>query len=430
MLADADLAERPPAVSRPLRKALGRVLAEDIRAAIAVPNCDNSAMDGYALRAADGIQSMQRGRALKIAQRIPAGSAPIPLQPNTAARIFTGAPVPPGADAVIPQEHCAAEGGELQLLQAAQAGDNIRRRGQDIEEGALALAAGRRLQAADLGVLASIGCAAAPVFQRLRVALLSTGDEIAEPGPNRQLAPGQVFNSNRFALRGLLAPLGLKVREIGPAPGNSPGAANARANPGSGADAANSAIGDSLPATVRALEQAAQSADCIISTGGVSVGEEDHVRQAVARLGEVKLWRLRLKPGKPLAYGRVGKAAFFGLPGNPAAVFITFAMLVRPWLLRRQGASLVPPVELEAAADFDWPEAAAQGAKTGQRLEYLRARVEADASGQLRARLHPNQSSGVLSSLSWANALVIMPPGASTTRGAPVRALLLDQLSR
>jgi len=374
-----------------LRSALGRVLAEDVRSAIAVPNDDNSAMDGFALRAEES------DRELHVTQRIAAGSTGHLLEPGTAARIFTGAPVPPGADAVAMQENCDLDGDRLILRQPVHPGENIRPRGQDIAPGALVLSAGRRLQAEDLGVLASIGLATVPVRRRLRVAIFSTGDELVDPGDAGTLRQGQIFNSNRYTLYGLLTQLGFEVLDFGVVP-------------------------DSPEATADALQQAAAASDCVISSGGVSVGEEDHVKSQVERLGELRLWKLRIKPGKPLAYGRIGTTAFFGLPGNPAAVFVTFALVVRPWLLASQGAQSAAALSLPAAADFEITRA-------GTRQEYLRARLES-IDGGLRVSIHPNQSSGVLSSASWANALAVIPPGTTVARGDLVQTLLLDQLNR
>jgi molybdopterin molybdotransferase len=375
----------------PLSAALGRTLAEDVTASVSVPNHDNSAMDGYALRAAES------GNALRVNQRIPAGRTGSPVEPGTAARIFTGAPIPPGADAVVMQENCDIDGDVLRLRQPVTPGENIRPRGQDLEQGSVVMSAGRRLQAEDLGVLASVGHAVVSVRRSLVVAVLSTGDELVEPGTAEELLPGQVFNSNRYTLTGLLDNHGFKVRDFGMIP-------------------------DDPVATGELLEKAAAVADCVITTGGVSVGEEDHVRGQVERLGSLKLWKLQVKPGKPLAFGRIGDAAFFGLPGNPAAVYVTFAMLVRPWLLRRQGADAEPPLQLTAAAEFEIRRA-------GSRLEFFRARVTAE-QGVLRVELHPNQSSGVLSSVSWANALAVLPPGVTVAPGDSVEVLLLDQLNR
>ena len=563
----------------PLDQALGRILARDIQSRVAVPGDDNSAMDGYALRVQDSDLE------LRVTQRIPAGHSGKPLEPGTAARIFTGAPIPLGADAVVMQEQCEVEGDRLRLSRSPQLprpwwaswlswlsrsapspqkvsiGENIRSKGQDIQQGETGFAAGRRLRAEDLGVLASVGCAAVPVYRRLVVAVLSTGNELvdpadvlvnppggddpsagdgsaspadgddpsagdgsaspaggndlsagdgsaspaggndpsagdgsaspaggddpsagdgsaspadgddpsagdgsASPAGGNGLQPGQVFNSNRYTLRGLLTDLGMEVKDFG-------------------------VVGDSAEATAAVLRRAAVAADCVISSGGVSVGEEDHVKNQVEALGGLHLWKLRIKPGKPLAYGwlaatppnpldaelsdsgdrvdesrtdapdhlpagdgvavgedymdgtrtdalspnpfdaelsdsedrmdgsRMDPTPFFGLPGNPAAVFVTFLMVVRPWLLRRQGAESEEPLKLQARADFALE-------RPGSRLEFLRARASVDG-GELRVALYPNQSSGVLSSVSWANALAVVPPDTTISPGDPVEVLLL-----
>ena len=371
-----------------LGAALGRVLAEDQYAGLAVPGEDNSAMDGYAVRSAEGV-----GRR-PVSQRIPAGAAGEPLATGTAARIFTGAPVPEGADAVAMQENCTAEDGQVQLDRPVRPGENIRRRGQDIVEESLVLGAGRVLRAADLGLLASLGVDAVPVRRKPRVALMSTGDELVEPGSG-PLRRGQIYSSNRYTLGGLLQRQGAEVIDLG-------------------------LVADSAEATAQALRRGAEGADCVISTGGVSVGEEDHVTAQVRRLGQLRLWKLRLKPGKPLAFGRLGAATFFGLPGNPVAVFVTFCLVVRPWLQRSLGITDEPPLRLPASADFELRRA-------GTREEYLRVLAVVE-NGRLVARLYPNQSSGVLSSVSYANALAVVPPGRVIGRGDSIELLLLDQL--
>jgi molybdopterin molybdotransferase len=388
------LAEARPlatAESCTLDAALGRILAADIHSDVAVPQDDNSAMDGYALRSEESAQ------ALKVTQRIAAGSAGTEVCAGTAARIFTGAPIPPGADAVVMQENCDISGDELRLLKPVAPGENIRLSGQDIAVGDRIFSAGRRLRGEDLGVIASIGMAEVSARRPLVVGILSTGDELVEPGSAEALQPGQLFNSNRYTLYGMLTELGFEVRDFGIVP-------------------------DSAEKTAEVLAAAAAATDCVISSGGVSVGEEDHVKAQVEKLGQLRLWKLRIKPGKPLAYGRIGDTPFFGLPGNPAAVFVTFSLVVRPWLLRCQGAEAADPLPLPAIADFE-------SLRAGSRLEYMRARVGI-SEGQLHATLHPNQSSGVLSSVSWANALAVMPPGTVVARGDVIEVLLLDQLSR
>ncbi|MBP9713828.1 MAG: molybdopterin molybdotransferase MoeA [Sterolibacterium sp.] len=385
----------------PLPAALGRVLAQAQQAEINVPAQDNSAMDGYAVRVVDVPQA---GTCLPVAQRIPAGSVGHALQPGTAARIFTGAPVPVGADAIVMQEACEPlpDAGQVRIQQPPQAGDWIRRLGEDIRQGEPLLAAGTRLNAAQLGLAASVGIATLPVYRRLRVGLLSTGNELLMPGQvaPADLPPGSIYNSNRFLLQGLLARLGCEVGDLGTVP-------------------------DNLAATRVVLREAASRYDLVLSSGGVSVGEEDHVKPAVQAEGELALWKIAIKPGKPLAFGflravegagdgQAQRATFIGLPGNPVASFVTFVLLVRPCILKLQGASAwaTPPRALPLRAAFDWPRADA-------RREFLRARF--DAAGELV--LHPNQSSGVLTSVDWADGLIDNPPGQVIRRGDTVRFL-------
>lgn len=363
----------------------GRVLAHDLVSALQVPPLDNSAMDGYALRCADVPQP---GTVLPVSQRIPAGRVGTPLQPGTAARIFTGAPVPEGADAVVMQEECSAEGdGHVRVQATPRAGQNIRLAGENITRGSVVLQAGARLTPAALGLAASIGVAELPVARRPRVALFSTGDELAMPGEvaPEQLPPGAIYNSNRFFLHALLQRMGCEVTDMGIVP-------------------------DRLGATQDALRTASQGHDVILTSGGVSVGEEDHIKPAVQALGQLDLWQIAIKPGKPFAYGRVGPAHFVGLPGNPVASFITFAILVRPFLLRLQGVRDVAPRGIAARADFDWP-------KADKRREFLRVRY--NAAGALD--LFTNQGSGVLTSTVWGDGVVDNPPGQTIARGDTVR---------
>ncbi len=370
----------------------GRVLLADAVSALQVPPQDNSAMDGYALRSADVAAP---GALLPVSQRIPAGSVGHALQPGTAARIFTGAPVPPGADAVVMQEDCeVVEDGTVRVNAAPQAGQNIRRAGEDIALGATVLAAGTRLTPAALGLAASIGLAQLPVARRPRVALFSTGDELVMPGqvPPAQMKPGSIYNSNRFVLRAMLQRLGCEVTDLGIVP-------------------------DRLEATVDALRQAAAGHDLILTSGGVSVGEEDHVKPAVQSLGSLDLWLIAMKPGKPFAYGRVGGAHFIGLPGNPVSSLVTFAVLVRPFLLRLQGIHNVAPKTIAATAAFTWPRA-------DKRREFLRVRLNAEG----RLERYANQGSGVLTSTVWGDGLVDVAPGQTIAPGDAVRFIPFAEL--
>ncbi|WP_075796176.1 molybdopterin molybdotransferase MoeA [Massilia putida] len=363
----------------------GRVLAADQVSGLNVPAADNTQMDGYAVRAADCASG---SATLRVAQRIPAGTVGQPLEPGTAARIFTGALIPAGADAVVMQEQCEADGDQVTVKHAPQPGEWIRRVGEDIVAGSVILPAGTRLRGQELGLAASVGLARLPVRRRVRVAVFFTGDELAMPG--EPLAPGAIYNSNRFTLRGLLENLGCDISDYGIVP-------------------------DSLQATRDTLRAAAAQHDLIITSGGVSVGEEDHIKPAVEAEGRLNMWQIAVKPGKPLAFGEVdradGSAFFLGLPGNPVSSFITFLLFVRPFLLRLQGvAGAVAPRAIPLRADFDW-------GKPDRRNEFLRARIN-DAGG---LDLFPNQGSGVLTSTVWADGLIDNPPGQAIAKGDIVR---------
>lgn len=378
----------------PLLQAEGRVLAEPLYSAISVPLADNTQMDGYAVRAADCVNG---DACLPVSQRIPAGHLGVPLAPGTAARIFTGATIPPGADAVVMQEMCSEENGMVTVRAKPQMGEWVRRAGEDIQAGAQILAAGTRLGPAQLGMAASVGLALVPVWRPLRVAVFFTGDELQMPG--EPLRPGAIYNSNRFFLRALLEKLGVSVSDLGIVP-------------------------DSLAATRASLRAAAQEHDLILTSGGVSVGDEDHVKPALEAEGSLQMWQIAIKPGKPLAYGRVrraeaelGEAHFVGLPGNPVSAFVTFLMFVRPFVLRLQGAAEVAPVVYQMRADFDW-------SKPDKRNEFLR--VKCNAQGGLD--LYPHQGSAVLSSLAACDGLLDNPPGQAIARGDLVRFLPFSSL--
>lgn len=379
----------------------GRVLARAVVSELHVPPQDNSSMDGYAVRCADVLQAqLQTGGVLPITQRIAAGSSGAPLAPMSVARIFTGAPLPPGADAVVMQEDCeflqnadgsstphVLVGGHVRIPQVPALGQWIRRAGEDVTAGAEVLLKGERLTPAALGLAASIGINSLSVVRRPRVALFSTGDELVMPGEVApgQMKPGTIYNSNRFFLRALLIRLGCEVSDLGIVP-------------------------DRLDATVQALQKAAQDHDLILTSGGVSVGEEDHIKPAVQSLGSLDLWQIAIKPGKPFAYGRVKNAHFIGLPGNPVSSFVTFLLLVRPFLLQLQGVTQLAPQSIVLPAHFAW-------ARGDKRQEFLR--VRRNAAGGLE--LFPNQSSGVLTSAVWGDGLVDNPPGRAIQHGDLVR---------
>ena len=370
----------------------GRVLAQDLVSALHVPPQDNSSMDGYAVRCTD----VMSGGVLPVSQRIAAGTSGVPLAPLSVARIFTGAPIPVGADAVVMQEDCVevpAEGG-VQVKVVPALGQWIRRAGEDVAQGAVVLSKGTRLTPASLGLAASIGLPVLSVVRRPKVALFSTGDELVMPGDvaPQHMRPGAIYNSNRFFLRALLQRLGCEVTDLGIVP-------------------------DRFEATVDALRSAARHHDLILTSGGVSVGEEDHIKPAVQSLGSLDLWQVAIKPGKPFAYGRVDEAHFIGLPGNPVSSFVTFLLLVRPFLLKLQGTTDVAPESVAIRADFTW-------ARPDKRREFLR--VRRNAAGGLD--LFDNQSSGVLTSAVWADGLVDNPPGQTIAPGDVVQFISLSEV--
>ncbi|MGB4062999.1 MAG: gephyrin-like molybdotransferase Glp [Azonexus sp.] len=376
----------------PLAAATGRVLAAAVQSTISVPPCAMSAMDGYAVRAADVSAA---GTSLPVSQRIPAGSVPVPLQPGSAARIFTGAPIPAGADTVVMQEVTTATDAGVTFNEVPRAGTFIRPTGEDFLAGGDILAAGIRLRPQDVALAAAAGLPQLPVFRRVRVGVFFTGDELVQPGD--PLPPGGIYNSNRYALCALLESLGCEVRDLG-------------------------AVPDDFEATRAALRRAAADNDLVVTSGGVSVGEEDHVKPAVEVEGQLQMWKLAAKPGKPLAFGTVrreagGESWFIGLPGHPVSSIVTFMIFVRPFVLRLQGIADALPHGLNLPADFDWP-------KPDARREFLRARL----SERGTVEIFPNQGPGVLSSLTWGTGLVDNPPKHAVKRGDLVRFIPFSEL--
>ncbi len=367
----------------PTLEATDRVLARPQRSTMDVPPMDNSAMDGYAIRISDGSR-------LRVAQKIMAGAVGKPLEPGTAARIFTGAPIPPGADAVVMQEDTAAEADQVILKKTPRPGEWIRRVGSDVKKGGEILPAGKRLLPQDTGLAASVGIQTLTDYRMEKLGLYFTGDELVMPG--EPLPPGRIYNSNRFTLRGLAQVFGCALKDYGIVP-------------------------DTLAATREVLRRAALECDLIVTSGGVSVGDADFVKPAVEAEGRLLMWKIAMKPGRPLAFGSVGKAFFIGLPGNPVSSFVTFLIFVRPFLLRMQGITAVAPRAIEARADFDWPEPDA-------RREFLR--VKWNAQGGLE--LYPTQDSAVLTSTAWADGLVDNPPGQGFGMGDRVRFLPYSEL--
>lgn len=379
-----------PTVELPLKDALGAVLAEPVEATVDVPAYDNSAMDGYAVRVSDLIAHDE----LPVSQTITAGHPGVALEEGTACRIFTGSPIPEGADAVVIQEDTTRSGDRVRILEVPQAGQHIRRRGHDILKHDQVLSAGHRLRSQDLGLLASLGISTVSVSRPLTVAVINTGDEVV--APDRELGPGQLYDSNSFTLTGLLQRLGCRIKHMG-------------------------IVADTLAETQKVLETAASEADCIITTGGVSVGDADHVRPAIEQLGTLSVWKLAIKPGKPFSFGKVRDVPVFGLPGNPVAVFVTFLVLVRPCLLKILGAEQLnlPQYSLPAGFTVDRP---------GDRQEYLRVRLQKGADGNTVLECFKDQGSSILTSLSWADGLAVVPVDTLIREGDPVAFIPFDGL--
>ena len=366
-----------------LDEALGRVLSQPVASTINVPAWDNSAMDGYAVRHQD-INDLD---ALPVVQRIPAGTNGQPLVAGTAARIFTGAPVPEGADTVVMQEMVAREGELIRINGDVKQGSNIRSAGEDIRSGDKVIEIGTRLHPQYVGLAASTGIDKLVVKRKLKVAIFTTGDELTMPG--HALEEGKIYNSNRYLFRGLLEKMGCEVIDLGN-------------------------VADQYDATCEALTTAAAKADLILSSGGVSVGEEDYVKKALEDLGSLNLWKIAVRPGKPLAFGNVNDVPFIGVPGNPVSLFVTFSIFVRPFILRSMGVSDVTPVEYKVVAGFDWQ-------RPDKRAEYMRAKLVTNDEGQTVVNVYPSRSSGVLSSVTWAGGMVVINPEQQLKKGDRVR---------
>ncbi len=374
-----------------IEQALGRILALPLSSTIDVPGWDNSAMDGYAVRFEDLSGG---GTRLPISQRIPAGQSGAPLLPGTAARIFTGAPVPRNADTVVIQELCEQDDDHVIIRELPRKGANIRKTGEDISAGSSIIDPGTRLAPQHLGLAASVGVTEVTVYRRLKVALLTSGDELVMPG--NPLKPGQIYNSNQYTASGLLQALGCEVIPLG-------------------------IVEDSFDATCNALALGAQEADLVLASGGVSVGEEDHVKPAIEKLGSLELWKIAIRPGKPVAFGRIADTPFIGTPGNPVSLFVTFLLFARPFILKMQGCSEPLPAPITVEAAFDWP-------KADKRREFARGRLAIGTDGIARVTLFPSRSSGVLSSVAWANGLAIIEENQTLQRGDKVRFLSFCEL--
>ncbi|WP_321325179.1 gephyrin-like molybdotransferase Glp [Thiomicrorhabdus sp.] len=363
--------------------ALGRVLAQSIVSPVNVPPHDNSMMDGYAIHAFD----LEHNNTFEVSQRIPAGTTPKPLQTGTAARIFTGAPIPEGANMVIMQEE-TEQVSESQIRITAnktKPNQNIRVVGEDIAQNATILKPGHKLRPQDLGLITSIGFAEVTVYKPLTIATFTTGDELLEPGQAAE--PGKIYNANRYVLNGLVPQLGFKLIDLG-------------------------RVEDTVDATVEAMKKAAEVADVVITTGGVSVGEEDHIKPAIEKLGSLDMWKVKMKPGKPIAYGDIQGTPFIGLPGNPVSAFATFNLFARPFLLKMQGANILKAKPIWLEADFDW-------LKAGFRREFARARL-VNKNQISVVEIYPNQGSGVLTSTVWADGFVVIPEDTQIHKGDKV----------
>jgi molybdopterin molybdotransferase len=381
LLTKAKQTEKTETIS--ISDALGRVLAKPIVSTVNVPPHDNSMMDGYAIHSFD----LEHNSVFTVSQRIPAGSTPQALKTGTATRIFTGAPIPEGANMVIMQEESEPlSETEIKITaEKTNVGQNIRVIGEDIAENATILKAGHKLRPQDLGLITSIGIDQVVVFKPLTIATFTTGDELLEPGEAPQ--EGKIYNANRYVLNGLVPQLGFKLIDLG-------------------------RVEDTIDATVEAMKKAASLADVVITTGGVSVGEEDHIKPAIEKLGSLDMWKVKMKPGKPIAYGDIQGTPFIGLPGNPVSAFATFNLFARPYLLKMQGANVLKAKPIWLEADFDW-------LKAGFRREFARARL-VNKNQKSMVEIYPNQGSGVLTSTVWADGFVVIPEDSQIHKGDKV----------
>ena len=394
-LLDASTAtEKKESVS--LDNSLSRILASDIHSTINVPGFDNSAMDGYAIALNDN-QLLQKNLSFDIVDRIPAGSTGNELSKGCAARIFTGAPIPKGANTVIMQEECevSEDGTQITITRAIKLNENIRPTGNDILENDVILSSGKQIQPQDISLASSVGVGELTVYKKIKVGVFFTGDELVEPGI--PLSSGQIYNSNRYALVALLEQVGCEVINLGN-------------------------IEDKFSATCDALESLESQCDLIMTTGGVSVGEEDHVKPAVESLGELNLWKIRMKPGKPLAYGKVKQTPFIGLPGNPVSSFVTFCIFSLPFIKKMQGNNNYQSKIIKVKANFECKRAK-------PRREYARARIDHSESTPV-ANLYPKQGSDVMSSIVWADGLVEIPENKTVELGELLNYYPLSELTR
>ena len=379
-----------------LDNSLGRVLAKDIHSTINVPGFDNSAMDGYTI-ALDHNQTTQANQSFEVVDRIAAGSTGNDLKIGNAARIFTGAPIPNGANTVVMQEECtlSEDKSQITVKRAINLNENIRPTGNDILKDNVILSSGRQIKPQDISLAASVGVGELVVFKKIKVGVFFTGDELVEPG--NLLTPGKIYNSNRYALVALLKQVGCDVINLGN-------------------------IEDKLDATCEALEALESQCDLIMTTGGVSVGEEDHVKPAVEKLGELNLWKIRMKPGKPLAYGKVKQTPFIGLPGNPVSSFVTFCIFSLPFIKKMQGNSNYKSKILKVKTNFDCKRAK-------PRREYARVRIDHSTETPL-ANLFPKQGSDVMSSVVWADGIIEIPENTTFETGTILNYYSMSELTR